>query len=313
MQKSIIFMGTPKFAAGILQTLINNGVDIKLVVTQPDKPFGRKQQLKASEVKEVALKHGIEVFQPVNIKVDNQKILDIEHDVIVTAAYGQIIPEIVLNAPKIIAINIHGSLLPKYRGGAPVHYSVINGDAQTGVTIMEMVKKMDAGEMISQAAFDIDINDTTADVFAKMEDVACDLILKTLPTVFDKTFTLTKQPEDEVTYSPNISKEQEYIDFDDTALNVHNKIRGLVSFPVGHTYINDIRIKLFKSELTKTKAADVATVADIDNDAIYINCRDYVIKLVEIQVAGKKKMAISDYLNGNLDIKKGDKVGMVCE
>ncbi len=310
MSKKIIFMGTPYFAAHILEKLIENNLDICLVVTQPDKPFGRKKELKFSEVKEVALKNNIEVFQPLNIKADFNKIVEMDADLIITAAYGQIVPTDVLKAPKIACINVHGSLLPKYRGGAPVHYSVINGDLQTGVTIMEMVNKMDAGDIISQAAFDIDINDTTADVFLNMQEVAVQLLLDTLPSIFNKEYTQTPQDESLVTYSPNISKEQEYVDFKRSSINVHNHIRGLVSFPVGHSYLNDIRIKLFKSELTDIKAKNPGTIREITNDYILVDCNDFAIKLVDIQVAGKKRMTIKEYLNGNLDINVSDKVGI---
>lgn len=304
--KNIIFMGTPDFAAHILTDLIDAGHNIVLVVTQPDKPFGRKKQLKFSDVKTVAIENEIEVFQPENIKLDHQRIIDVKPDLIVTAAYGQIVPKAVLEAPKLLCINVHGSLLPKYRGGAPVHYSVINGDQHTGVTIMEMVSKMDAGDIISQEKFSIDINDTTFDVFEKMKVVASELLLKTINDIYSNSYTKSPQDETLVSYSPNISKDDEFVYFTRDAKAVHNQIRGLVSFPVGHCYINKIRVKIYKSELTEIESTIAGTVYDVTKDAIYINCNDYVIKLIDIQVAGKKRMSIESYLNGNLDIKKGD-------
>lgn len=299
--KKIIFMGTPDFAAYILEQLISTKeYEILMVVTQPDRPFGRKQQLKFSEVKEVAIKHGIEVFQPEKITNDFMPIVELAPDLIITAAYGQFVPQEVLDAPKIMCINVHGSLLPKYRGGAPIHYAVINGETQTGVTIMQMIKRMDAGDMISQKSISIGENDTTEIVYNNLKKIGAELLLETLPTMFDGTYKLIPQDEDMVTFSPNIPKEMELIEFDKEARMVHNHIRGLVSFPVGYAMFDEVRIKLFNSEITNIKATEPNTIYKFDKTGLYINCRDVVIKITEIQVAGKKKMSLSDYINGNL-------------
>ncbi len=299
MSKKIIFMGTPIFAAQILKALIGAGYEVGLVVSQPDKKVGRKQRVMPTPVKELALENDIDVFQPTNIKNDYQAIIDYQADLIITAAYGQIVPDEVIQAPRIKCINVHGSLLPKYRGGAPIHYSVLNGDQQTGVTIMEMVAKMDAGSIISQSSFAIDGDDTTQIVHDKMIDVASQLLLATLPSIFDGSYTLTPQDERLVTYSPNISKEQERIDWHRPAQDVHNQIRGLNSWPGSYSMLDGKRFKIYLSKLTKNPATgECATIANIDKQMIYVNCQDFQIGLLRVQPAGKKQMECSQFIAG---------------
>lgn len=299
MDKKIIFMGTPIFAAQILEDLLSNGYKIDLVVSQPDKKVGRKQIVTPTPVKEVALKHDIAVFQPIKIREDFGPIIDLKPDLIITAAYGQIVPDEVLEAPTIECINVHGSLLPKYRGGAPIHYSVLNGDDKTGVTIMKMATKMDAGDIITQAQFPIEIDDTTAIVHDNMIEVGSKLLLDTLPQVFDGTYTLTAQDEELVTYSPNISKDQERIVWDKPALTVHNQVRGLSSWPGSYTMLDDKRFKVYLSKLTDLAATGVpGSIANLDDDAIYVNCQDKQIKLIRVQPSGKKQMPASDFVRG---------------
>ncbi len=299
MDKKIIFMGTPIFAANILEELLAAGYKIDLVVSQPDKKVGRKQLVTPTPVKEVAVKHNIDVFQPARIKEDFQQIVDLNPDLIITAAYGQIVPDQVLNSPKIECINVHGSLLPKYRGGAPIHFSVLNGDEKTGVTIMKMVSKMDAGAIISQAEFPIEENDTTADVHDKMIGVGANLLLDTLPSIFDGTYTLTEQDEAKVTYSPNISKEQEQIIWTKTAREVHNQIRGLSTWPGAYTHLDTKRFKIYMSNLTDIDSTgNPGTIASITDETIYVNCNDKQIKLIKVQPAGKKQMETRDFVRG---------------
>lgn len=299
MDKKIIFMGTPIFAANILEELIAAGYKIDLVVSQPDKKVGRKQLLTPTPVKEVAVKHNIDVFQPARIREDFQPIVDFNPDLIITAAYGQIVPDQVLNSPKIECINVHGSLLPKYRGGAPIHFSVLNGDEKTGVTIMKMVSKMDAGAIISQAEFPIEENDTTADVHDKMIGVGANLLLDTLPSIFDGTYTLTEQDEEQVTYSPNISKEQEQIIWTKTANEVHNQIRGLSTWPGAYTNLDSKRFKIYMSNLTDIDSTgNPGTIASVTDETIYVNCSDKQIKLIKVQPAGKKQMETRDFVRG---------------
>lgn len=296
--KKIIFMGTPIFAAGILENLLENGIEISLVVSQPSKKVGRKQVLTPTPVQVVAEKHGIEVFQPASVKTDFAPIVDLNPDLIITAAYGQLVPDEVLNAPSIDCINVHGSLLPKYRGGAPIHYSVLNGDEKTGVTIMQMVSKMDAGDIISQAEFPITKSDTTTIVHDKMIEVAKELLLNTLPSVLADEYETRPQDESLVTYSPNIQKEQEKIVWDNPADIVHNQIRGLSSWPGAYTNLDGKRFKIYLSELTtRVSTNKPGSIASVD-EAIYVNCQDYQVKLVRIQPAGKKQMNATDFTRG---------------
>ncbi len=299
MEQKIIFMGTPIFAAEILEALIANGYNIDLVVSQPDKKVGRKQVLTPTPVKNVALKHNIEVFQPERIRTDFTPIVERNADLIITAAYGQIVPDEVLNAPKIECVNVHGSLLPKYRGGAPIHYSVLNGDKKTGVTIMKMVSKMDAGAIITQAEFPIAENDTTAIVHDNMIEVGKDLLLATLPSLLKNEYMLTEQDEAEVTYSPNISKEQERIIWNNPAQVVHNQIRGLSSWPGSYAMLDDKRFKVYLSQLVQKEATGVpGSIAQIEEDGIVVNCQDQMVKLTRVQPAGKKQMNASDFVKG---------------
>lgn len=300
MDKKIIFMGTPIFAAEILEKLIEAGYQIGLVVSQPDKKVGRKQIVTPTAVKEVALKHNIPTFQPSKIREDFSQIVDFNPDLIITAAYGQIVPDEVLAAPSIECINVHGSLLPKYRGGAPIHYSVLNGDKETGVTIMRMVTKMDAGAIISQASYPIEINDTTTVVHDRMIEVGAQLLLDTLPSIFDGSYTLTDQDESLVTYSPNISKDMERLDWNKSSLEVHNHIRGLCSWPGAYTTLDGKRFKIYGSLLTDIPSSGrPGMIANTDSDYIYVNCQDMQLKLTRIQPSGKKQMNASDYIRGS--------------
>lgn len=299
MHEKIIFMGTPIFAAKILEHLLSSGYSVDLVVTQPDRKIGRKQIITPTPVKQVATSHGIPVFQPENIKVDFAPIIELKPNIIITAAYGQIVPEQVLTAPSEICINVHGSLLPKYRGGAPIHYSVLNGDAETGVTIMQMVQKMDAGAIISQGKFPIDIDDTTSDVHDKMITCAQDLLIDTLPSIINGDYSLVEQDLSKVTFSPNISKEQELINWKCPMLTVHNQIRGLSSWPGGYTTLEGRRFKIYKSSLTDKLTSLQPGSIVIEEKRMYVACNDFLLELLIVQPDGKKQMPVSSYLNAH--------------
>lgn len=297
--KKIVFMGTPIFAAEILDFLIMKGYNISLVVSQPDKKVGRKQLITETPVKKIAKENKIDVFQPEKLKEDYQKIIEINPDLIITAAYGQIVPDEVLNCVSIDAINIHGSLLPKYRGGAPIHYAVMNGDKKTGVTLMKMVSKMDAGDIIFQKKFNIGENDTTEKVHDKMICVAKELLDDKLDLILNDNYEYIKQDENLVTYSPNISKDDEKIDWSKNSLEIHNKIRGLNSWPVAYTILDDKRIKIYKSiktnDISKGYPGEIIGFTD---DSILVNTKDKVLKITEIQIAGKIKMSVKDFKKG---------------
>ena len=210
----IVFMGTPAFSVPILESLIEAGYDVAAVVTQPDRPVGRKKIITPTPVKEAALKHNLLVLQPEKISgsPEMEKIKELAPDLLITAAFGQFLPEKLLQVPKLGAINVHASLLPKYRGGAPVHYAIMEGEAETGVTIMEMIKKMDAGGIFSQRKIAITKQDDVGTMFEKLSQVGKELLLETLPKIISGELKPTPQNEEEATFSPNISREQEAID-----------------------------------------------------------------------------------------------------
>lgn len=293
----IIFMGTPLFAHDILQHLIENQFNIIAVVTQPDKQVGRKRVITPPLVKTLALEHGIEVLQPINIKTDYQEIVDLNPDLIITAAYGQIVPQAVLDAPKIDCINCHGSLLPKYRGGAPIHYAILNGDEYAGVTIMKMVAKMDAGDMISQSKFEILPTDTLNEVYSNMTQVAKELLVTTLDDIKNNNHSYTPQDEALVTYSPNISRAQELIDFNGRAVDVYNKVRAFNPWPLSYFIHNQKTFKLLKVKITDIKAMQVGHVI-VNKGEILIGCSDFYVSLIEFKPEGKKAMLVTNYLNG---------------
>ena len=303
-------MGTPSFAVPILEALIDN-YNVIMVVCQPDKEKDRKGNIIYSPCKEIALKNNIEVYQPNKIREEYQYILDKNPDIIITAAYGQIIPLEILEYPKYGCINVHGSLLPKLRGGAPIHHAIINGDKIAGVTIMYMDKKMDAGDIISQRSIEIGENTILDDLYYKLSIIGRDLLLDTLPSIIDGTNNRVKQNEDEVTFGYNITKEEEKVNFNDNIDNIHNKIRGLSSIPGAYAIINNKRMKIYKSEKTNIKSnKEPGTIVDINSDGIYVTTLDYVIKLIDIKLEGKKRCLVKDFING---IKKEEYIGEVFE
>ena len=276
----VIFMGTPIFASIILDELIKK-YNVIMVVCQPDREKDRKGNIIYSPCKKLAIENNIQVFQPLKIRDEYQKILDMNPDIIITAAYGQIIPDIVLNYPKYGAINVHGSLLPKLRGGAPIHHAIINGDKEIGVTIMYMDKRMDAGDIISQRAIPL-TNDMNLDIaYEKLAIIGRDLLIETIPSIINGTNNRIHQDENEVTFGYNITKEEEKINFDDTSMNVYNKIRGLSSVPGAYAIINNKRMKVYSSTISDIKSKNLpGVIEDIRNDGIYVNTKDYIIKLI---------------------------------
>lgn len=296
-EKRVVFMGTPDFAVPILEKLIEM-VDVVLVVTQPDREVGRKREIKFSPIKEVALKNNIKVFQPEKIRMDYESILNIKPDIIVTCAYGQIIPEILLNAPEFGAINVHASLLPKYRGGAPIHRSIINGDDMTGITIMYMDKGMDTGDMISKAECEILSEDNVGTLHDRLSFIGAKLLEETLPTIFEKTNGREKQNNEEATYAPVIKREDEIIDFSLNGNEILNQIRGLNPWPLANFILNGKEIKVIEAEFVSTKVEKHSLIKVLDKNDFAISCNDGLIYLKRIKPNGKNIMSIKDYLNG---------------
>lgn len=305
-----VFMGTPDFAVPILASLIEK-INVVMVVSQPDREKDRKGNTIYSPCKELALANGIEVYQPLKIREEYQKVLDQKPDIIITAAYGQIIPIEILDYPKYGCINVHGSLLPKLRGGAPIHHAIMNGDKEAGVTIMYMAQKMDAGDIISQRKVDIPDDMTLDELYSKLSLLGRDLLIDTLPSVIEGTNNRIKQNEDEVTFGYNITKEEEKINFNDTSVNIHNKIRGLSSIPGAYGILNNKRIKIYKSIKTDILSKEKpGTIININSDGIFVATNDYVIRLIDIKLEGKKRCPVKDFING---IKKEDYINEVFE
>ena len=294
----IVFMGTPEFSVNVLEGLLSLNHEVVLVVTQPDKLVGRKQVLEQSPVKKSALLHGLPVFQPTKIKEDYQAVLDAKPDIIVTAAFGQFIPKIVLDYPEFGCINVHGSLLPKYRGGSPIQTSIIKGEKETGITIMYMASKMDAGNIIAQRAIPILDTDDNGSMFSKLSVLGRDLLLEVLPSIFDKTNPSIPQDESQVTYAYNITHQQQFIDWNKSADEVVNLVRGLAPNPTALTSINGTIIKVYKakkvSDDTLGKPGEVVKL----NKELLISCGSGAVSILELQQAGKNKMDVKSFLNG---------------
>lgn len=301
---SVIFMGTPAFSAPILEAVIANGYDVKAVVTQPDRPVGRKRILTPSPVKEVALAHGLEILQPEKISGSEEmtRIIELAPDLIITAAFGQFLPTKVLNAAKIAAINVHASLLPKYRGGAPVHYSIMSGDDKTGVSIMYMVKQMDAGDVIAVAEEPITATDNVGTMFDKLSDLGRDLLIQTLPDLIAGKINATPQNESLVSFSPNILPEQEELNFKQPATAIDCHVRGLFPFPTAYTVINGTRTKVQGVAVVNesTSFAPGVVVKKSKHELWIAAGEGTILSITNLQPAGKPKMTITDYLNGNL-------------
>ena len=305
----IVFMGTPLFAYHVLKGLIDN-YHVVLVVSQPDREKDKKGNLIETPTKKLAKEHDIPVFQPLKIKEEYQKILDYEPDLIVTCAYGQIIPGVIINYPKYGCINVHGSLLPKLRGGAPIHHAIINGDKITGITIMDMIDKMDAGDIISQEKVVIEEDDILDTLYEKMAYVGRDLLLKTIPSLIDGTAIRTHQNEEEVTFGYNIKKEEEKIDFNNSAVDIRNLIRGLNSIPGAYCHLDDKRLKIYQAYVIEEKSSsDPGTIEKIDNDGLIVATQDKLIKITDIKLEGKKRCLVKDFLNGiNKESLKGKRL-----
>lgn len=299
----IIFMGTPDFAVPCLDALVENGYEVVAVVTQPDRPKGRKGELTPSPVKQAALRHNLTVLQPE--KVREADVLDeiekLDADLLVTAAYGQLLPKRLLDMPRLGCINVHASLLPRWRGGAPIHRAIIEGDKESGVTIMRMVQKLDAGDMISRVVLPIEDTDTAESLFHKLSEAGAKLLIETLPSIEAGTITETPQDEALVTYSPELSRDDERIDWTKDARRLFNQVRGLNSWPVAFTYMDHKVMKIWQARIQEEKSEPKAapgTVVDVTKDAIIVQCGTGTLALTEIQPAGKRRMMVTDYLRG---------------
>lgn len=307
----LIFMETPDFSAAVLKGLLDDSnYDVLAVVTQPDRAVGRKKEIKMTPVKEVALAHNLPVYQPEKMSGSEEmaELMTLGADGIVTAAFGQFLPTKLLDSVD-FAVNVHASLLPKYRGGAPIHYAIINGEEEAGVTIMEMVKKMDAGDMIAKASTPITDDDNVGTMFEKLAVIGRDLLLKTLPDYIAGNIKPEPQDESKATFSPNITPEEERIDWNKSARDVFNHIRGLYPWPVAHTLLDGKRFKIYEATLAEGHGKP-GEIIEKGKKSLVVATGDGAISLKTVQPAGKPRMNIVDFLNGvGRKLEVGDLIG----
>lgn len=294
--KNIVFMGTPDFSVPVLKMLIEN-TNVLLVVTQPDKIVGKDKTVSFNPVKKLALEENIPVFQPMRIRKDFEKLKNLDIDLIVTCAYGQIIPKEVLDMPKYGCINVHASILPKYRGSAPIQWCLFNNDDVTGVTIMYMDEGMDTGDIIKIKEIPILDSDNVGTLHDKLSKLGCDLLLEVLPTIFNKTNDRIIQGNN-YTMAPMIKREDERLDFNEEGKKIIGKIKGLNPWPLANIIINNQEIKVLEAEFVQKKVDNTGIIKEIDKKNLGITCKDGIIYLKKIKPSGKKVMEINSFLNG---------------
>ncbi|CAM3948651.1 methionyl-tRNA formyltransferase [Paenibacillus alkaliterrae] len=301
----IVFMGTPEFAVPALKLLLEQNYNVVAVVTQPDRPKGRKKTLTPPPVKEAALSFGLPVLQPERMRSTEAvaAVAELKPDLIVTAAYGQILPKAVLELPRLGCINVHGSLLPKYRGGAPIQRSIINGESTTGVTIMYMAEGLDTGDMISVVQLPITDEDTSGTMFEKLSIAGAELLGKTLPSIIAGEAKAEPQQDELASYAPNLTREDERIDWNKSARHLFNQVRGLSPMAGAFTFLYGEVFKIWACAVVRdgaesASAAAPGTVIAADNNGIIVQTGDGMLALKEIQPAGKRTMSAADWLKG---------------
>ena len=300
----IVFMGTPDFAVPSLERLIEDGYDIVGVFTQPDKPKNRGMKLTPSPVKVCAQAHGLPVFQPTSFKKEPEALETLkalEPDLTVVAAFGQILPQAVLDVPRLGSINVHSSLLPRYRGAAPINWAILNGEEETGVTIMKMALALDAGDIISQVRTPIDPNETVEQLHDRLALLGANLLGETVPTLAGGTAVFTPQDDAQSNYAPMLSRELSPIDWNRSAKEIHNQVRGLIPWPAASAELGGTQFKIYTVEETgQDTGKEPGTVLATDKKGILMACGDgKVLRIVELQAPGKKRMKAADYLRGH--------------
>ncbi|WP_028398963.1 methionyl-tRNA formyltransferase [Ectobacillus panaciterrae] len=309
----VVFMGTPDFSVPVLRQIIEDGHEVIGVVTQPDRPVGRKKVLTPPPVKVEAQKHGIPVLQPLKIReqAEYEKVLSLQPDLIVTAAFGQILPNEILEAPKYGCINVHASLLPELRGGAPIHYSIIQGKEKTGITIMYMVEKLDAGDILTQVEVPITERETVGTLHDKLSEAGAKLLSQTMPLLLEGKLTPISQEDEKATFAYNIKREQEKIDWTKTGEEIYNHIRGLHPWPVAYTTLNGQVVKVWWGEKVKVLTEqEPGTILALEADGFVVATGNKTaIKITDLQPAGKKRMDGGQFLRGT-QVKTGIKAGV---
>ena len=306
----IIFMGTTDFSANVLKGLIEN-YKIRAIITQPDKKIGRDQKIIYSPVKQVGIENTILVLQPTKIKEEYETLKDMEPDLIITCAYGKILPKEILDLPRLGCINVHASLLPKLRGGAPIHRAIIEGYTKTGITIMYMNEKMDEGDIISQKEIEITENDTAETLHNKLSNLGKELLLDVMPSIINGTNQRIKQDNNEATYGFIIKREDEKIDFSKTKRQIFNQIRGLNSWPGAYCLIENKIIKIWESEKSNNQFPTKINgeITNVYENGFGVKVSDGEIIIKTVQPEGKKKMSATDYARGMLN--KGNFIGKI--
>ncbi len=295
----ILFMGTSEISSYVLEALIENNYNVVGVVSQPDKIVGRKKILMPTPVKLICQKYNINCYQPIKIKDDYNFLYDLKIDVIISFAYGQIIPQAILDMPSIGCINLHGSILPKYRGAAPIQRAIINGETITGITLMEMVDKMDAGKMYAKKYIDILPEDNSTSLFNKIKILAKDVILEYLPDYINGNLKGEQQNEDEVSYAKMIKREDEKLSLDYTCRDFINWIRGLSDTPGGYLYLNNEKLIIYKAKISELKKdGEVGQIIRADKNGLSFNLSDGVIDIIELKLEAKKRLNYKDFING---------------
>ena len=296
----VVFMGTPDFAVPCLEALISNGHEVVLCITQPDKPKGRSQILTPPPVKVTAMEKNIPVFQPVSMKTDETyiKLKEAEADVFIVVAFGKILPQRILDIPKFGSINIHASLLPRYRGAAPIQWSIAGGETVTGVTSMQMDVGLDTGDMLLSAETPITDDENGESLHDKLSLLGARVLIETLKKAEDGSITRTKQNDSLSNYAPMITKENTKIDFTKTAKDVRNLIRAMNPFPGAYCEFGGKKVKIFSCELTDIKSEQPGKIVKVCDDCFFISCADVAIKVCTLQLEGKKRMSAGDFLKG---------------
>lgn len=299
----IVYMGTPDFAVPPLAALVKNGYEVTAVVTQPDKPKGRGKTLLPTPVKEEAMKHDIPVYQPLKVRDPEfvETLKELEPDMIVVAAFGQIIPKTILDMPKYGCLNIHASLLPKYRGAAPIQQAVIDGEKESGVTIMKMGVGLDTGDMISQGIVPLAADETGGSLFDKLAEEGAELLIRTIPSIVDGTAVYTKQPEESPTpYAAMISKKMGLMDFSKSATELERLVRGMNPWPSAYTFLNGKTLKVWKCSVESENCGKEVpgTITGVDKKGIHVACGTDKLVLEEVQLEGKKRMETDAFLRG---------------
>ena len=298
MKNRVLFMGTPDFAVGILNCLLESDIELVGVVSQPDKPVGRKQILTPTPVKKLALERHIPVYQPDKIKDLTETIRDLNLDLIVTCAYGQFIPTAILEAAKYGSVNVHASLLPKYRGGAPIHKAIINGETETGVTLMRMVRQMDAGNMIASVKVAITEDDDMGSLHDKLKVAGAALLKTKLPDLLKENVPTIPQDESQVTFAYNITPEEEFVSFKRDVNVVYNQIRGLSPWPIGFGLINGKKLKLIKAFKIVVNHSDNPGEFVAFEKGLKIACLNGYVVITQCQYEGKERMDAAAFYNG---------------